>query len=229
MLPINVVKQGARTIVCLLLGLAAAGAPPQNKDGWRDSFPVNKANLTDRGRNDYFILEPGYRLHLKDGDTVLTVTVLDETRMVDGVLTRVVEERESENGELIEISRNFFAIDRTTKDVYYFGEDVDMYKKGKVVSHEGAWLSGVDGARFGLFIPGQPKIGDRFYQEIAPRVAMDRAEIISLSEVVQVPAGTFKNCLRTKESSGIEMGSESKWYAPGVGLIRDADFVLIEH
>jgi hypothetical protein len=213
----------------VLAALAISAALPQDKDGWRDTFPVNKANLTDRGRNTYFILEPGHRLHLKDGDTVLTVTVLDETRMVDGVLTRVVEERESKNGQLIEISRNFFAIDKTTKDVYYFGEDVDMYKNGKVINHEGAWLSGVNGGRFGLFMPDKPRIGDRFYQEIAPKVAMDRAEVISLTEEVRVPAGTFKNCLRTKESSGIEMGSESKWYAPGVGLIRDADFVLIEH
>lgn len=219
----------AGALLALLSSLTIASALPQNPDGWRDTFPVNKANFTDRGRNTYFILEPGHRLHLKDGQVTLTVIVLDETKVVDGVLTRVVEERESKNGQLIEVSRNYFAIEKTTNDVYYFGEDVDMYKKGEVVSHEGAWLSGQNGARFGLFIPAKPRIGDRFYQEFAPKVAMDRAEIVSLTEKVQVPAGTFKNCLRTKESSGIERGSESKWYAPGVGLIRDADFVLVEH
>ncbi len=209
--------------------IAAALPSASNPEEWRDTFPVNRADLVDRGRNTYFILEPGYRLHLADGDTKLTITVLDETRVVDGVRTRVVEERETKNGQLIEISRNFFAIDKTTNDVYYFGENVDIYKHGKVVSHEGAWLSGVNGARFGLMIPHQPTVGDKFYQELAPNVALDRAEIISVSEVVRVPAGTFKNCLHTKESSGLEMGSESKWYAPGVGLIRDADFVLLEY
>jgi hypothetical protein len=178
------------------------------------------------GKNAYFILEPGYRLHFEHEKNTLTVTVLEETKIVDGVKTRVVEERETSGGELAEVSRNYFAIDKTTNDVYYFGEDVDIYKNGKVTGHEGAWLAGVNGARFGLMMPGHPKVGDKYYQEIAPKVAMDRAEIISLAEGLKVPAGIFKNCLHTRESSALEIGSEGKWYAPDVGLIKDADFVL---
>lgn len=222
-------KPGLPALVVLSAGLMFASALPSNNKEWRDSFAIDRANLTDRGRNTYFVLEPGHRLHLQDGKTILTLTVLNETRVVDGVTTRVVEERETKDGEIIEVSRNYFAIDKTTKDVYYFGEDVDIYKKGKVVSHDGAWLSGVNGARFGLMIPHQPKIGDKFYQEVAPKVAMDRVEVISITEEMRVPAGTFKNCLRVKESSALEMGTGSKWYAPGVGLVRDADFVLVEY
>jgi hypothetical protein len=40
----------------------------------------------------------------------LTITVLNETREVKGTETRVIEERETFGGELVEISRNFFAI-----------------------------------------------------------------------------------------------------------------------
>src|SRR5947207_1061918 len=80
----------------------------------------------------------------------------------DGVTTRVVEEREEAGGSPKEVSRNYFAIDRRTGDVYYFGEDVDVYKGGKVASHPGGWHSGLQGARFGLFIPSAPKAGDRF-------------------------------------------------------------------
>jgi hypothetical protein len=193
---------------------------------WRDSFPVDKANLADTGRNPYFILEPGYRLTLANAKDTLIVTVLEDTKLVDGVKTRVVEERETKGGKLEEVSRNYFAIDKITSDLYYFGEDVDMYKDGKVSSHEGAWLAGVNGARFGLMIPGKPAVGARYYQENAPKVAMDRAEIISVTEESKVPAGVFKNCLHTRESSALEKGSEDKWYAPGVGLIKDEDFVL---
>ena len=69
---------------------------------------------------------------------------------------RVIKEHESENGELIEISHNFYAISKKTNDVYYFGEEVDIYRDGKIVSHDGAWFSGRDGAIFGLIMPGTP-------------------------------------------------------------------------
>ena len=194
---------------------------------FRDTFPVDKAGLLDKGRNTYFILEPGYRLVLEDGKDTLTVTVLDETKMVDGVKTRIVEERETKGGKLAEVSRNYFAIDKTAGDVYYFGEDVDMYDAdGKVTGHGGSWLAGVSGAKFGLGMPGKPKVGAKYYQEVAPKVAMDRAEVVSVTEEVKVPAGTFRNCLRTRESSALESGAEDKLYAPDVGLLKDGGFLL---
>ena len=211
--------------VGFLAGAIAVGLADEKAD-FRGDFAVNKADLSDTGENTYFILKPGYRLTYQDGKDTLTITVLDETKVVDGVKTRVVEERETEDGQLAEVSRNFFAIDKKTSDVYYFGEEVDMYKGGKVVGHGGSWLSGVDGAKFGLMMPGAPKVGDKFYQELAPKVAMDRCEIISLDEQMKTPAGDFKNVMCAKDSSALEAGSEKKWYAPGVGLLKDGGFVL---
>ncbi|HLE61781.1 MAG TPA: hypothetical protein VI750_01515, partial [Pyrinomonadaceae bacterium] len=97
---------------------------------WTKSFPVEKDELATSGRNPYFILEPGYRLVLENRRDRLVITVLNETKLVDNVETRVVEERETTNGKLIEVSRNFFAISKRTNSVYYFGEDVDIYKGG---------------------------------------------------------------------------------------------------
>ena len=217
----------AVTLLAVALAAAAGGGDDAGKGQFRDTFSVDKANLVDTGSNPYFILQSGYRLVFEDGKDTLIITVLDETKAVDGVKTRIVEERETKNGKLAEVSRNYFAIDKATNDVYYFGEDVDMYDKdGKVTGHEGSWLAGVKGARFGLIMPGAPKVGDKYYQEIAPGTAMDRAEVIGLDETVKVPAGEFKNVLRTRESSGLEKGSEDKLYAPGVGQIKDAGFVL---
>jgi hypothetical protein len=221
------------SIALMILALMSFAQEPKNEgkqtpgqQAWRDSFAVDKANLANTGRNAYMILEPGYRLIMEKGKDTLIITVLNETKLVDGVVTRVVEERETEGGPLAEVSRNYFAIDKTTSDIYYFGEDVDTYKNGKVTGHEGAWLAGVNGAKFGLMMPGKPKVGERYYQEIAPKIAMDRAQIISLTETAKVPAGPFNNVLHTRESSAIESGSEDKWYAPNVGLIKDSDFVL---
>lgn len=189
-----------------------------------------KANLKPTGSSRYWVLQPGHTATYAapNGET-LTITVLDETREVDGVTTRVVEEREEEGGQLVEVSRNFLAIDPATGDVYYFGEDVDMYKGGELTTHEGAWLAGRKDARFGLLMPGSPTVGRRHYQEIAPKVAMDRAEIVSLSERVETPAGVFENCVKVKESTPLERGSEYKFYAPGVGLIKDADLTLTSY
>jgi uncharacterized membrane protein YkoI len=194
---------------------------------FQGSFNVDKATLLDKGSNTYMILEPSYKLTLADGKDTLTITVLDETKMVDGVRTRVMEERETKDGKLAEVSRNYFAFDKATGDIYYFGEDVNVYDaQGYITSHEGSWQSGVDGAQFGLMMPGKPKVGRRYQQEVAPRVAMDRAEVISLTEKVTVPAGTFENCLKTRESSALEKGVEEKLFAPGVGLLKDGGFKL---
>ena len=214
-------------LMLVLFGVAIAAVSCAAETNFQDTFNVDKINLADKGSNTYMILKPGFKLILTDGRDNLTITVLDETKTVDGVRTRVVEERETKDGKLDEVSRNYFAIDKANGDMYYFGEDVDMYDaNGKVTGHEGAWLSGLNGARFGLMMPGKLRLGGRYYQELAPGVAMDRAEVVSVSETVKVPIGTFKNCLKTTESSGLESGVEDKLYAPGVGLLKDGGFKL---
>lgn len=199
-----------------------------------DNFTVAANEWSSTVGNPYFILEPGYTLVLDgtEGEKTihLAITVLDETRKIDGVETRVVEERESADGKLVEVSRNYFAMSKKTKDVYYFGEDVDMYENGKVTGHEGSWLAGENGAKFGLMMPGSPRIGDRYYQELAVNVAQDRAEIVSLSEPLATRAGKFENCLQTKETTPLNKGDVGyKYYAPGVGLVRDGDLFLTSY
>lgn len=201
--------------------------PAARSEAFRGEFRVDPANWADRGRGEYFILEPGWRWRYAHGPAVLTITVLDETQVVDGVTTRVVEEREEKGGQVQEVSRNYFAIDKTTGDVYYFGEAVDEYKNGKLASHGGAWRAGENGAKFGLMMPGHPVAGDKFYQEDAPRVARDRAEIVSVDARLTTPAGTFEKCVQIRETTPLEAGVSHKCYAPGVGLIKDDALELV--
>ena len=197
--------------------------------GWRSTFKVNKKDLASVGRNPYFILVPGHKIHLEGGGETVIITVLDETKVVDGVKTRIVEEREFKGGKLAEVSRNYFAIDKKTRDVYYFGENVDDYDaSGKIVGHSGQWLSGVKGAKFGLIMPGKIKIGDKYYQEYAPNMAMDRAENVDLKATLKTPHKTFKKCLRIRESSDLEGGFSHKWYASGIGMIGDDELRLVK-
>jgi hypothetical protein len=199
--------------------------------GFTDSFQIERCTFATTGRNPYFILVPGHRLELegkdRSGIVHLTITVLNETLTVGGVKTRVVEERETEDGQLVEVSRNYFAVCTENESVFYFGEDVDIYKNGVIDNHDGSWHAGVSGARAGVVMPGLNLVGARYFQEVAPDVALDRAETLSVTETMETPAGTFTNVLKTKETSGLEKGKEFKFYAPGVGLIRDADVELV--
>ncbi|HET6203241.1 MAG TPA: hypothetical protein VFI25_10620 [Planctomycetota bacterium] len=213
------------------LALALVLAQDGEKRPFTDRFAVDEKDLGPTGANPFFVLEPGYQLVLEDlkDEEVLTITVLDETKQVSGVETRVVEERETVQGKLVEVSRNFFAICRKTNGVYYFGEEVEIYKDGKLHGQEGAWLAGEKGARFGMIMPGTPLLGARHYQEIAPGVAMDRAEVVGLTERLEVPAGKFENVLKVEETTPLEPDEKSfKYYAPGVGLLKDGGCRLVK-
>ncbi len=217
-----------KAIRYLLLGAAIAAAATVANAGetgtWQKEFSLGDCALSATGRNQYFVLEPGFRILLENDDTKVQITVLDKTRTVDGVLTRVVEEREWVDGKLYEVAMNYFAICGRTKDVFYFGEDVDFYKNGRVVRHEGAWLAGVRGAKPGMIMAGAPRLGMKYYQEMAPGVAMDRAEIVRLDGVCETPAGKFSDCMRIKEGTALDpLEEEFKIYAPGIGLIGDED------
>jgi hypothetical protein len=215
--------------VAVLANPASEGLAADDLAEWTNDFSVEKDALASTGRNAFFFLEPGYQLVLEKQQERLVITVLDETKRVDGVETRIVEERETDDGELVEVSRNYYAISKRTGNVYYFGEDVDIYKNGKVASHDGSWLSGVDGARFGLMMAAVPLIGAKYQQEVASKVAMDRAEIVSVTETFKSPAGEFKNCVKTKETTPLEADVGHKHYAPGVGLVQDAGLVLVRY
>lgn len=206
---------------------------PKKVDAFQDSFDLENRELASTGRSRYFIMEPGYQLVLegKEGEHTVTlaITVLNETKVIGGVETRVVEERESVDGELVEISRNFFAICKQTKSVFYFGEEVDIYKDGKIIAHEGAWLHGEKKARAGMMMPGEPLLGAAYYQELAPEVAMDRAKIVDVNATLKTPAGRFKGCLKIQEENPLDKEKEFKIHAPGIGLIRDEDLLLVKH
>lgn len=221
-------------IACATLVAVPAPGEEAGDAGWMSEFPIDTYTMVATGANRYWSLKPGRYVVLGElepgGDEFVVISVLDETEVVDGIETRVIEEKEYEDGELVEVSRNFFAMARRSKDIFYFGEDVDDYMDGKIVAHGGQWRAGSDGARAGLYMPANPEKGMRYYMEYHPGVAMDRAEIFQTDATVETPARTFRNCLIVTESSPLEPGDESyKRYAPGVGMIYDDGLELYRH
>jgi len=221
--------------VCVLAGPGTLAVEPQ----FTTDFNIGACTFSSIGRNAYFILEPGYELFYEgndDGEEVeLRIRVLRDTVAINvpgfgSVVARVVEEREWADGELKEVSRNFFAFCRQTGNVFYLGEDVDIFEDDGTVSHDGAWRSGRNGAKPGVVMPGSFLLGSRYYQEIAPGVALDRAENTLMGLTIDTPAGRFKNAVEVIETSPLEPGHQSrKVYAPGVGLLIDGALRLASY
>jgi hypothetical protein len=144
------------------------------------------------------------------------------------VKTAVVHDfLKSPTGELLEDTYDYFAQDKAG-NVWYFGEDTKAYS-GTTVSTEGSWAAGVGCARPGIVMNANPKVGDSYRQEYLPGEAEDQADVVSLSETVTVPYGTFAGCLETKEYTALAPGDiENKYYCPGVGLLLSADVGTID-
>jgi hypothetical protein len=142
-----------------------------------------------------------------------------------------VEDREYEDGELAETALDYFA-QSDDGTVYYLGEEVDEFKKGKLVSHEGSWMLGKDTQKPGVIIPGHPKIGDKFKSEDVSKEINEDDAVVSLSEKVQTPAGGYENCVKVKEKLA-DGTVEYKYYAKGVGVVREVpekgDVLLTSH
>lgn len=231
-----------RLLCALLLSIPGVLSAAPVSDFTVD-FELDECTFVHEGRNPYFSLVPGDELLLEgddDGEAVVVrIRVLNATRTIklrteDGeqlrVVARVVEEREWVDDELVEVSRNFFARCKETNDIFYFGETVDIYEDGQVVSHDGAWLAGKNGALPGVIMPGRFLVGSRYYQEIAPGVALDRAENKTMGMEIDVPAGSFEDCVEIIETSPLDgPGHESrKVYCEGIGLVVDGDAELTD-
>ena len=242
--------QKSRTLLGVALACAlAAMLAPASVTAAKPGTPLDPAlcspnqSFSTTITNSYFPLPVGQRWVYQgreQGETIgLRITVLNRTerlRFDSGtVTTRVVEEVEwfdtnangvVDSGEpLIEISRNFFA-QASNGTVCYFGEEVDIYENGVIVSHEGAWRADQPGNAPGIFMPANPQVGMTFQQERAPGVAEDTATIIR-SGSYTVPAGTFPDTITIRDFNPLDGSRSTKVYAAGVGLLADGPLELI--
>lgn len=183
--------------------------------------------------NEFYPLAVGDQLILEgeeDGAVVrVEIDVLNQTKDVGGVTTRVVRETETEDGNLVEISWNWFA-QAPDGTVCYFGEDVDIYEDGEIVANDGAWMAGDGGAVAGIVMPGDPQVDQAFFQEYWENEAEDMAQITGFGESVIVPAGTFEDTLSMTDYNPLEdCESDDKVYVRGIGLTVDAAAKLLSY
>lgn len=210
-------------VITSLAGCGGSDGPREDGASDQPYNPVtNPADFAAAAGNPLWPLVPGTRYVYRGGDETIEVTVTGDTKQILGVTNVVVHDVVSVDGKIIEDTYDWFAQD-SAGNVWYFGETTKEHEDGQVVSTEGSWEAGVDGAKPGIVMhAAQPAIGSPYRQEYYVGEAEDMAEVVSLSESVTVPYGSFEGCLQTREFTPLEPGvSEYKYYAPGVGLVLE--------
>lgn len=181
---------------------------------------INPADFTNRISNPYFSMPVGkkmvYEAKTEEGTERIETLIPGWTKEVMGVETLVFWDLVYLNGELIEDTRDYIAQD-TEGNVWYFGENVDNYVDGLLVSHSGAWLSGVDEALPGILMKAHPQVGEEYHQEYYAGEAEDVARVESDNETVTVPSGTYTDCLKILEWNPLESGGGYKYHSPSAG------------
>lgn len=182
-------------------------------------------DFVDRVDNPYLPMTPGtrwvYRSRTADGVEVIKVTVMEETKLIQGITATVVRDRATLDGKLIEDTFDWFAQDRLG-NVWYLGEDTTSYEPGTSPSQEGSWEAGVDGAQAGLAMPAHSEIGRSYRQEFKKGEAEDIGVVLDRTGRVHVTAGAFKRVWMTQDTTPLEPDLiEYKFYAPGVGQVLE--------
>lgn len=228
----------AATALCAAV-LAAAAAVEWTPADARASVPESAPTFTapTEFTNPFFPFEAGAVKVFRGRSEGKPVTDLDlylaGTRdfQVGGatVTCRILQEYAFEKGELVEISRNHFA-QADDGTVYYFGETVDNYEDGVVVDHGGSWLVGGPAADDpeetetvaapAVFMPANPEVGDQFLPEDLAGGNQEIDTIRRVGRKVKVPVGRLQGCIEVREYSPLTDETETKWYAPGIGVTK---------
>ena len=229
------VRAGGLALAALLGASCGGGAPAGPPEGprnpaaliegqpYRPRFdPSSFVKVID---NPYLPLRPGttwvYQ-GISEGEREKTVvSVTDQTKEIMGVTATVVRDRVFVAGELAEDTDDWFAQDGDG-NVWYLGEETAEYEDGKVVSREGSWEAGVDGAQPGVVMLGDPRVGDTYRQEYYEGEAEDIGRVVELDETVTVPYDSFTEVLVTEDFTPLEPKIlENKFYARGVGVVME--------
>jgi hypothetical protein len=190
---------------------------------------LTRADFVDIVDNPYFPLPAGAKwvYEIREGNKspqTDTLEVQQEKRAVNGVQATVVRDTVSSGNQIVEDTYDWFVQDKYG-NVWYVGEEVDNYVAGVLVNHSGSWEWGVDGAQPGIIMWADPAahLNEKYRQEYYLGKAEDMGQVLSVDESLTVPFGSFDKVVKTLDFSNIETAQEQKFYAPGIGLLKEMD------
>jgi hypothetical protein len=219
---------GAVALLFVALAGSDGGTPAETRPS--HTFGADSAKIT----NPYLPITRFHRCVLggnDQGQRLRVVRVLQSRTKSFGyrgqtVTTAVVEYRVTEvgAGQLIEKTVDYFAQDEAGT-VYYFGEDVNEYRNGRLVSHEGQWRVGRDTSEPGVLMPEHPRVGDTFYAENIPGIAVEHDRVVARGMTQRIGANTYRHVIRIREHATTPKPAEVEYktYARGTGVITEAN------
>jgi hypothetical protein len=218
--------------IVLLAACSDADAKNSNSSAPADALPkgseavdLNPADFTIDITNPYWPMTPGRRWtyserELDGTEAIAVLTVTDQTKVVaNGITARIVRDTLTSDGQIIEDTIDYFAQD-SAGNLWYLGEDTAEFVDGKLDTRHGSFEAGVDGALPGIAVPAHPVPGLAYRQEYLKGEAEDNGEVLSIEEMAEVPAGSYRDALLTKDTTPLQPDSlEYKLYAKGVGPV----------
>jgi hypothetical protein len=151
----------------------------------------------------------------------VVTTITDLTKVINGVRTVVIWDRDYNDGELVEEEIAFHAQDNDG-NVWNLGEYPEEYEEGQLEGAPETWIAGLESARAGILMRAEPQLGTPHYlQGLAPEIDFaDRARVLEMGQETCVPADCYQDVLVIEEWDPVEPGTQHKYHAPGVGIVR---------
>ncbi|MEN3312226.1 MAG: hypothetical protein V7645_1555 [Actinomycetota bacterium] len=216
----------AGTIVVVLTGTVGAVAGRSgDKASQGTQIPVLPApgDFVKRIDNRYFPLRPGttfiYRGTEQGKARRVSVFVTHKTKAILGIRATVVLDQVLVGGKPEEKTFDWYAQDKHG-NVWYLGEESSDFVDGKWVRSDGSWEAGVNGAKAGIVMKANPRVGAAYRQEYYAGHAEDMAKVLSRNKSVTVTYGRFEHTLQTSEWTPLERGVlEYKYYVKGIGNV----------
>jgi hypothetical protein len=184
---------------------------------------INPADFTTKISNKYFALPVGKKMTYEtteQGSVTerIEIEVLQETMTIEGVETVVYLNKEYNNGQLVEETRDYLA-QHKNGDVWYFGEDVNNYSNGVLLNRSGSFLHGKDGAKAGIWMKAEQRVGDSYRQEFYVGHAEDTRDTVATGETVSTKTRTYTDCVKVHDWTPLEKNSREQYYCPQVGAL----------
>lgn len=185
---------------------------------------INPADFSTEITNKYFTLPVGKKLTYETTEQGrvterIEIEILPETKTIEGVEAVVYLDKEFKNGQLVEETRDYLA-QHKNGDVWYFGEDVSNYSNGILLNRSGSFLHGQDGAKAGIWMKAEQRVGDSYRQEFYVGHAEDMRDVVATGETVSTKSGTYTDCVKVYDWTPLEKDSrEHKYHCPQIGAL----------